>query len=241
MSGGTTFILIPGAGGEAWMWHRLVPELRDRGYDAVAVDLPAADDTAGLEAYAQAILRAAADHSDVALVAQSMGGFSAPLVCARRPVRLLVLLNAMIPAPGETGGQWWTTSGYEAFRASAGEIRGTDADADGAFDPIEVFFHDVPPEVVAQALARGEPRQSSRPFEDPWPLPRWPDVPTRVVAAADDRFFPVAFQRRLARERLGLVPDETPGGHLVALSRPGELADRLVGYLTAGSDSRAGW
>jgi pimeloyl-ACP methyl ester carboxylesterase len=90
-------------------------------------------------------------------------------------------------------------------------------------------------------MASGEPRQSSRPFEDLWPLTTWPGVPTRVLAATDDRFFPVAFQRRLAQERLGLVADEMPGGHLVALSRPRELADRLVAYLestmTAGSDS----
>jgi pimeloyl-ACP methyl ester carboxylesterase len=240
MSSGTAFILIPGAGGEAWIWHRLAPELRTRGYDAVAVDLPAGDDTAGLDAYARTVLRAAADHPDVVLVGQSLGGFTAPLVCARRPVRLLVMLNAMIPAPGETAGQWWTTSGYRAFRASFGQSPGTDADSDGGFDPIEVFFHDVPPEVVAQALARGEPQQSSRPFDDPWPLTRWPDVPTRVIATADDRCFPVAFQRRLARERLGVVPDELPGGHLVALSRPAELADRLVGYLTATSGTRTG-
>jgi pimeloyl-ACP methyl ester carboxylesterase len=73
--------------------------------------------------------------------------------------------------------------------------------------------------------------QSGRPFEDPWPLPGWPDVPTRVLAGRDDRFFPIGFQRRVADERLGLPVDEVPGGHLVALSRPVELADRLVSYL----------
>jgi pimeloyl-ACP methyl ester carboxylesterase len=236
MTAATAFVLIPGAGGEAWVWHRLVPELRARGHDAVAVDLPAGDDSAGLETYAETVLGAAADHPDIAVVAQSMGGLTAPLVCARRPVRLLVLLNAMIPAPGETGGQWWTTSGYEAFRASH-DRRTTDADGDRdrngdtAFDPIETFFHDVPQEVVDEATARGEPPQSSRPFEDPWPLSAWPDAPTRVLAATGDRFFPVAFQRRLAQQRLGLVADEMPGGHLVPLSRPAELADRLVAYL----------
>ena len=239
MTAGTTFILIPGAGGQAWIWHRLVPELRDRGHDAVAVDLPADDDSAGLEAYTQAVLRAAANRPEVALVAQSMAGLTAPLVCARRPVRLLVLLNAMIPTPRETGNQWWTTSGYEAFRAADGrQPQGADLDEDGGFDPIEAFFHDVPPDVVAEAMARGEPAQSSRPFEDPWPLAGWPDVPTKVLASTSDRFFPVDFQRRLARERLGLVPDELPGGHLVALSRPAELADRLVSYLREPSGSQ---
>ena len=73
--------------------------------------------------------------------------------------------------------------------------------------------------------------QSGRPFEDPWPLSHWPDVPTRVVAGRDDRFFPIEFQRRVAEERLGLPVDEVPGGHLVALSRPSELADLLESYL----------
>ena len=63
------------------------------------------------------------------------------------------------------------------------------------------------------------------------PLDRWPDVPTRVLTGRDDRFFPLEFQRRVAAERLGLAVDEVPGGHLVALSRPAELADRLVAYL----------
>jgi pimeloyl-ACP methyl ester carboxylesterase len=51
-------------------------------------------------------------------------------------------------------------------------------------------------------------------------LTRWPDVPTRFLQARDDRFLPGEFQRRVAQERLGITPDEMPGGHLVALSRP---------------------
>ncbi len=43
-----TFILIPGAGGSAWYWHLLAPRLEQRGYQAVPVALPAADDRAGL-------------------------------------------------------------------------------------------------------------------------------------------------------------------------------------------------
>jgi hypothetical protein len=39
--------------------------------------------------------------------------------------------------------------------------------------------------------------------------------------------FPLVFQRRIARERLGLEVDEIDGGHMVALSHPGELADLL--------------
>src|SRR5215210_7216676 len=100
-------VLVPGAGGQAWYWHRVVPELTSRGLAAVPVDLPADDDSAGLDVYVDTVLVAAERWEDVVVVAQSMGGFTAPLVCTERPVRSLVFLNAMIPRPGETGAEWW--------------------------------------------------------------------------------------------------------------------------------------
>ena len=84
----STFILVPGAGGDAFYWHRVVPLLRDAGHEAVAVRLPAGEDGAGLAAYADTIAAAMGDHRDVVLVAQSMGAFSAPIAAAAgRPRR----------------------------------------------------------------------------------------------------------------------------------------------------------
>jgi pimeloyl-ACP methyl ester carboxylesterase len=65
-------------------------------------------------------------------------------------------------------------------------------------------------------------------FGEPWPLEAWPDVPTRVLIPRDDRLFPREFQSRIARERLDLPIDEMAGGHLPMLSRPRELAGRLL-------------
>lgn len=226
-----TFALIPGAGGQAWYWHRLVAELTRRGHDTVPVELPAGDDAAGLAAYTDAVVAAVGERAPVVLVAQSMGGLTAPLVCDRLPVELLVLVNAMIPTPGETGGAWWSATGQAEASAEHAARLGIRGDPD---DPRTVFLHDCPDDVAAAAMARPF-AQSGRPFEDPWPLDRWPDVPTRVVAGRDDRLFPVGFQRRVAAERLGLPVDEIPGGHSVALSRPVELADRLEAYLPEGT------
>ena len=222
----TTFVLVPGAGGDTWFWHRLVAELEGRGHRAVPVELPVADETAGLDAYADTVVAAIGDRSPVVLVAQSMGGLTAPLVCDRVPVDLLVLVNGMVPRPGETGGEWWTATGQGAAAAAYLAELGLppELDDDGT------YFHDVPADVVA--AAKEQPLvQSGRPFEDPWPLVRWPDVPTRLVAGREDRLFPLEFQRRVAADRLGLDVDELPGGHLLALSRPVELADRLEAYL----------
>ena len=67
-------------------------------------------------------------------------------------------------------------------------------------------------------------------LDEPWPLAAWPDVPTRVLASRHDRMFPLEFQRRVARERLGIEVDEIDGGHMVALSNPAVLADRFEAY-----------
>lgn len=82
---------------------------------------------------------------------------------------------------------------------------------------------------LAAALGR-QRRQSGTPFEDPWPLSSWPDVPTTFLLCREDRFFPAPFMRRVVRERLGITADEIDGGHYVLLSRPQELAARLEGY-----------
>ena len=218
----TTYALVPGAGGSAWYWHLLVEELRARGAEAIAVELPASDDDAGLPEYADAVVDAIGERPPVVLVAQSLAGLSAPLVCDRVDVELLVFLNAMIPTPGESAGEWWTNTNHAQARAEAG---GTDAD-----DMFEVFFHDVPEVVRQEAIELGEPAQSGRVFARPAAVTQLPDVPMRVIAGRDDRFFPLAFQRRIARERLGITPAELPGGHLLALSQPRALADQLERY-----------
>jgi pimeloyl-ACP methyl ester carboxylesterase len=219
----TTYVLIPGAGGAAWYWHLVVPPLEAAGHRAIPVELPADDEQEGLPEYARLVLDVVADHDDVVLVAQSLGGFTAPLVAAARAPRAIVLVNAMVPLPGETPGAWWDHTGQEAARVDAARQGGWTTE----FDVGQYFLHDVPPEVVAS----GEPHQRPEAevvFGDPCAIQSWPDVPTRVVAGADDRFFPVEFQRRLARERLGLEVDVLPGGHLNALSHPAELAAYLL-------------
>jgi pimeloyl-ACP methyl ester carboxylesterase len=224
----SVFLLLPGAGGEAWYWHLVAPRLRNAGHEAISPDLPAADDAAGLGEYADIAADAVGDREGVVVVAQSMAAFFAPMLCDRIDVRRLVLVAPMIPAPGEAPGEWWTSSGQLPAQREQDEREGRDPDA--PFDPMTAFFHDVPEEIVEEAYARGEPRQSDTPFGEPWPLERWPDVPTSVIAGSRDRLFPLKFMRRLARERLGVDVDAIDSGHLPALSRPSELAERLAAY-----------
>jgi pimeloyl-ACP methyl ester carboxylesterase len=225
----TEFVLIPGAGGSAWYWHRVVPELVARGHSATAVELPAGDESAGFDEYADAVFAAVGDRRGVVVVGQSLGAYTAALVAEPLEARLLVLLNAMSPQPGESAGEWWENVGFEKARREQMARDGRRLEDDP--DNIEAFFHDVPSDVRAEAFAQGAPQQSGAPFTRPWSLKSVPTVPTRFLAGRDDRFFPIEMQRRVVPERLGVPVDEMPGGHLLALSQPVELAERLVAYL----------
>jgi 1-deoxy-D-xylulose-5-phosphate reductoisomerase len=224
----TTFVLIPGAGGNAEYWSYLVPELEERGYSAIAVDIQEDDPALGLAEYAEIVEQAIGGRRDVVLVAQSLAGFTAPLVARRVPVAMIVLLNAMIPLPGETPGDWWDNTGSQDARRAADEAAGRS----GEFDLEAHFLHDLSPETKAALLASSPREPANTVFEQPCDFERWPDVPTKVLVASNDRFFPADFQRRVARDRLGLDVDLIPGGHLVALSNPSGLADRLVRYVS---------
>jgi hypothetical protein len=144
-----------------------------------------------------------------------MGGFTAPLVCDRVPVQQMILVAAMVPAPGESPGDWWANTGFEAAKRELDVREGRDPDAE--FDPYVTFLHDVPPDVAAASAAHVY-EQSGTPFEKPWPLDAWPDVPTSFVLCRNDRFFPADFMRRQVRQRLGIVPDEMDSGHLPAIA-----------------------
>jgi pimeloyl-ACP methyl ester carboxylesterase len=211
-----TFVLIHGGGDVGWSWHLVEAELRRRGHDVVAPDLPCDDDAAGLEDYADAVVDAIGDRRDLVVVGHSYGGFTAPLVADRCSVDELILVSAMVPQPGERPEDWFANTGWkEAVQAEAerdGGLTGND-------DPLIAYYHDVPRALAEEALSRERPESTT--------------------ACSEDRFFPPDFQRRLAADRLGITTtDEIAAGHGVALSRPIELTDLLVASMApaAGRD-----
>jgi len=218
-----TFVLLPGAGGAAWYWHLVAARLEAAGHEVLAIDLPGADEDAGLDAYATQTVREIGDRSNVVLVAQSMGAFLPPLVAQATAVDAIVLVNPMVPVPGERPTDWWAATGSEPARRAAAVARGDDPEFDFERD----FLHDIDPEIVAVLTAHDGP-ESDAAFVSPCRFEAWPAVPIRVTAAADDRFFPLDFQRRVVRERLGLDVDVLPGGHLNALSHPEALTEYLL-------------
>jgi len=213
----TTFVILHGAGGHGSDWDLVAAHLRRTGAEVLAPDLPS-DQPVGLDAYADAVAEALAGvEGPFVVVAHSLAGFVAPLVCRRVPVEQLVLVAAMVPRPGETGGEWWEATGHRAAM-----------NAQGLVDDSEqtVFLHDVDPEVLATTEPPRD--QDGVLFEEVWPLDAWPDVATAFVLFRDDRFFPVDWLRALVEERLGIEPIEVPGGHCAYLSQPRAVADAIL-------------
>jgi pimeloyl-ACP methyl ester carboxylesterase len=227
----STFVLIHGGGDVGWYWHLVEAELRARGHDVLAPDLPGDDESKTLADYADAVVEAVGDKQNLVVVGHSFGAFTAALVADRLPVEVLVLLAGMIPSPDE----WWANTGCQS---AVEEQAKRDGGLTGNADPYVSFYHDVPRELAKEAMGKERAHPSTPASAAPWPLAAWPNVPTRFVLCSEDRFFPPDFFRRLVPERLGIVPDEIAGGHCVALSRPKQVADLLVGYAAAASATR---
>lgn len=196
--------------------------LVDAGHETIAVDLPGDDESAGLPRYTELVVDAIGSRSDVVLVAGSLGGFTAPVVCERVPVCELVLVNAMIPEPGETAREWWAHTGALEAQAEAASEGGY-----GPFDLATYFLHDVDAEIAAEGESYRRV-EADIAFESVCDFRSWPPIGIRVLAGADDRFFPVGLQRRVARDRLGVNADVLPGGHLLPLVQPQLVADYLL-------------
>ncbi len=228
-----TFGLVHGAWHGGWCWERLIPALEARGHRAVAMDLPCDDPTAGCARYAEAADAALPPADDLVLVGHSLGGLTIPVLAARRPVRLLVFLCAVLPEPGQSlGDQLARDPGLYAPGYATHPGRASHPDGSTSWVDVEsareVFYHDCAPEDARRAWARLR-RQASLPRREPCPLAAWPDTPRVSILCREDRAVAPDWSRRAARERLGVDALELPGGHSPFLSRPAELAALLDG------------
>ncbi len=231
-----TFLLIPGAGADPGVFGSTIEALRELGHDGIAPTLPLTDQGAGPSDHAAAAVDACPAGIEPVIVAQSLGGFAGPIAADRLGAAALILIAPMIPAPGETAGEWWEDTGHA--EAIAGLIERFGPMGEWEPEALEhVFLHDVDPGVARESEHLQGPPGAGM-FTEPWPLEAWPEIPTRVLAPVGDRLFPLEFQRRVTRERLGIEVEEMEGGHLPMLSRPVELAERLVAPSAPGPANR---
>ena len=224
-----TFGLVHGAWHGGWCWDKLVPELEARGHRAVAPDLPCEDLGASWEDYAGIVADALdGTDGDVVLVGHSMGGITLPVVAAMRPVRRMVFLCALIPPgtplpqPEEREPETHPAGAFDALVQHPGSHEWPTAEAATA-----TMYQDCSPEEIAAIFPRLR-RQSTRMWDAPYPVGRWPDTEIESILCTDDRAIRADWSRWVANRRLGVAPIELPGGHSPFVARPADLADALV-------------
>lgn len=163
------------------------------------------------------------------------GGHAVPLVAARRPVRHLVYLCALVPDIGRSlldqlgDDMEMLNPAYEQGVSELGEqLRRVWIDLDLARG---LFYGDCDEPVANAALARLR-AQSSYPAILPFSLAEFPAVRTTYIVCSDDQMLRPEWSRRVAHERLGVEPIELPGDHSPFYSRPSVLAKVLLGLAT---------
>lgn len=228
----TTFALVHGAWLGAWCWERVAPELEAHGHRVVAVDLPCDDPTATFETYADVVVMAldSDDGEAVVVVGHSLGGLTIPLIAARRPVRRLVYLCALVPIPGHSFAEQLEMEPdtlLPEYRTGvsepddAGRVRWVDEGVARS-----VVFADSTAEDARAAFERLRP-QAVTPWAEPCPLKELPSIPSTYIVCSQDRLVNPDRSRRVARERLEAELVELPGSHMPLSSRPLELGELL--------------
>ena len=228
-----TFALVHGAWHGAWCWERLSPELERLGHRVVTMDLPCDDPGAAFGTYADVVCAALDDVRDQpVVVGHSLAGHTIPLVAARRPVRRLVFLCALLPLPGVSFAQQIQEDPSMLFR---GEYEpGLAPPDDGGcrrWQDFEIarrtFYADCTDADVRWAFERLR-AQSATPYLQPAPTDALPEVERTYICCSEDRIVNPEWARCAAVERLGVEPVDLPGSHSPFLSRPAVLAELLA-------------
>jgi len=203
------------------------------GHEVVAPDLPCEDPHATFDDYAEVVLGALSEtrDDDLVVVGYSLGGHTAALVAARRPVRELVYVAAMLPEPGLSLNDQFRRGDRMLLPEYASGIEEPGQGGLSRWVDFDVYHrtgcHDCPEPVARERFERSR-GQCTRPYEHRCPLTQWPKVPARYLLCNEDRLMNNPFWRPAVPTLLGIEPIELPGSHSPMASRPAELVRLLA-------------
>ena len=236
----STFVLIHGMWHGGWCWERLVPLLRDAGYQVYAPTLAGlaerADmrsDDIDLNTHVQEVVDLCESKNlrDVILVGHSSGGFMAHVVADRIPERIahIVNLDGMVPENGksltdligetwdffkkkatESGDEWWCPPILEWTFGVSG--------ADLEWAQSKLTLH--PLKTLTTPVTLENPRAKSIPST----FILCSDGMTEEDIAAEEKKF----------AGLGMNFRNLPTGHDAMITMPKELAGILLEFTEGG-------
>lgn len=228
------FVLVHGGLHGAWCWDKLIPELRQRGHEAVAIDLPGhgkrVDEEASLAGYRDAVVEVI-EEGDV-LVGHSMGGFVVSVAADAVADRLshVMYLDAGLPIEGQP----MTTAGAGNLAGRDSVIEVIDDGRRFRFRTDEVatafFFHDCPPELAQWACSMLTP-QPLAPMTETISIPRFwaADLPRSLILCRQSHSSGAGEEgMKKTIARLGVEPFWMDSSHSPFLSQPAACADVML-------------
>lgn len=218
----TEFVLIHSTGQGAAGWDRVARALADRGHATHAIELP---DDPGLAAadYAELISQQVGDvGAPPVVLAHSGSGPLLPAAARTLAARRQVWLAAWVPDEHATFAEEVSDHAETAFNP---EWIGKDPTVDDEV-AAEFVYHDCDQATLAWALSTRRAFVPRAVYHERILLAR--EIPSTYIVASEDRTIRPEWQRRMARERLGVQPIEIESGHCPNVSQPDRLAAILV-------------
>jgi pimeloyl-ACP methyl ester carboxylesterase len=218
----TDFVLIHSTGEAPSCWERLVRALGDRGLSARAVDLPTDQPDLEVDDYSEIMRQQVGANDRPIVVAHSGSGVLLPAASRSLNARHRVWLAAWVPDPNASFLEEARDTAAQKFNPA---WVGKDPTADESV-AIEFLYHDCDQATIDWALTTRRLFLPLAVYNQRIPFEN--DLPSTYVVASLDRTILPEWQRRMARDRLGVEPIEIATGHLPHVSQPDSLAEILA-------------
>jgi pimeloyl-ACP methyl ester carboxylesterase len=226
---GETFVFVHGAWHTGRVWDPVVEELRARGAQAIAPDLPSDDVSACSLEYAKVIVaKCQGLTGEIVVVGHTSGCLILPLLPDRMPIGRFAYVNPLLPMIGDSFSNQMSSAGYKVRKDSG---RQYDREARSYWTDRELFREllaaDCADEEIDRIWAQMR-RQARCPISEVTPLERWPETPSSSIVYTDDADLPVEWMKDCAKQRLGVESIELAGSQLGFLADPKRFVDALT-------------
>jgi hypothetical protein len=216
------FILIHSTGEAPACWQRLSTALELHGHRTYPVDLPVDRPELLAGDYAN-IMREQVGHiAEPIVLAHSGSGPLLPAASKALKARHRVWLAAWVPNPHASLLEEVRANPTETFNP---DWIGKDAIKDSSV-AINFLYHDCDQTMIEWALTTRRLFMPTGVYNERIALDD--EVPSSYIVASSDRTIRPDWQRRMARERLGIEPLEIATGHCAHISAPEHLAQLLA-------------
>jgi pimeloyl-ACP methyl ester carboxylesterase len=232
-----TIVLVHGAWSDATAWNAVIPHLKEKGYEVIAVNLPAhgTDTTSfagiALTTYVKAVEDAIGDRKNVILVGHSMAGLVISEVAEAIPAQLkqLVYLAAYLPKNGES----LLSLAQQDAGSHTGKYLTVDKEHGAAIigkdGIVDVFAEDAPKQVQDYVIANWK-TEPLAPLATPATLTEanFGKVAKAYIFTVNDHAISYAFQQTMVKGSDVKKTFVLNTSHTPFISEPVKLADDII-------------